>query len=296
MKNIIFISAAPFCAMLALAGCSGRSTDSLTGYIEAETLYMAPQEAGVIAEMRVKEGDKVIAGDTLFHMQADRISYQVEQASATAAAAEKRADDAGSFAKSVIEAEANLERIAADYKRTQKLFKEGFVSKARLDADRASLTAAQARLEAARAVRDAAQEDFQSVRAQAGYAKQRLDDLAVTAPKAGTIERIYRRVGEVAAAGDPVVALLPPENVKLRFYAPERMLSSFSPGAEVSFSCDGCDGGLKARIAYVATEPQFTPPVIYSLDERDKLVFLIEARPLAPEGLRPGLPVDIAIP
>lgn len=283
-------------AAMALAGCSDPSRDRLTGYVEAETLYMAPQEAGVIAEVLVAEGDSVSAGDVLFRMKSDRIAYQVDQAAAAAQSAGKRADDAGALAKAVSEAQANLERIAADFARTQQLFRDGFVSKARLDSDRAALTAAQARLDAARAERDAAQDDYRSVEAQAGLAKQRLDDLAVTAPKAGAIERIYRRAGEVAAAGDPVAALLPPDNVKIRFYAPERMLSSFAPGNEVGFRCDGCAEGLKARIVYVASEPQFTPPVIYNLEERDKLVFLIEARPLDPQGLRPGLPVDVAIP
>jgi HlyD family secretion protein len=281
---------------MALAGCSDPSESRLTGYVEAETLYMAPQEAGVIEDILVAEGDSVAAGDVLFRMRSDRIAYQVEQASAAAKSAGKRADDAGSLAKAVTEAQANLDRIAADFARTQQLFKDGFVSKARLDMDRASLTAAQARLDAARAERDSAQDDYQSIEAQAGFAKQRLDDLAVTAPKAGTIERIYRRAGEVAAAGDPIAALLPPGNMKLRFYAPERLLSSFAPGNEVSFRCDGCAEGLTARVTYVAAEPQFTPPVIYNLEERDKLVFLIEARPLDTEGLRPGLPVDVALP
>lgn len=291
MRKFLFLFAA-----MALTGCSDPSARRLTGYVEAETLYMAPQEAGVIEDILVTEGDRVNAGDVLFRMRSDRIAYQVEQASAAAKSAGKRADDDGSLARAVSEAQANLERIAADFARTQQLFRDGFVSKARLDSDRASLTAAQARLDAARAERDAAQDDYRSVEAQAGLAKQRLDDLAVTAPQAGTIERIYRRAGEVAAAGDPVAALLPPDHVKIRFYAPERMLASFAPGNEIGFRCDGCAEGLKARVAYVAAEPQFTPPVIYNLEERDKLVFLIEARPLNPQGLRPGLPVDIVIP
>ncbi len=291
MRNVSFIFAAAF-----LVSCSDASEERLSGYVEAETLYMAPQESGVIENIQVNEGDRVEAGDVLFRMKADRVLYQAEQAEAAAMAARKRANDDGSLSKAVAEAEANLNRIAGDFARTQKLYRDGYVAKARFDTDRAALTAAEAQVERARAEKEAAQEEYQSVEAQAGLAKQRVDDLAVSAPQAGSVERIYRRAGEVAAAGDPVVALLPPNNLKLKFYAPERMLSSFAPGNEVSFRCDGCDGGLKARITYVAAEPQFTPPVIYSLDERDKLVFLVEARPLAPEGLRPGLPVDIAIP
>ncbi|WP_428408073.1 HlyD family secretion protein [Hyphococcus sp.] len=290
-RSIIVISAAAL-----LVSCSKASESRLTGYVEAETLYMAPQEGGAIENILVNEGDRVEAGAVLFRMRADKVLYQAEQAEAAAKAAEKRSEDSGSLAKAVAEAEANLSRVSADFGRTQKLYRDGYVAKARFDSDRAALTAAEAQLERARAEKEAAQEDYQSVEAQAGFVKQRLDDLTVSAPQAGSIERIYRRAGEVAAAGDPVVALLPPNNLKLKFYAPERILSSFAPGKELSFRCDGCDGGLKARVTYVAAEPQFTPPVIYSLDERDKLVFLVEARPLAPEGLRPGLPVDISIP
>ncbi len=291
MRKLLFIGAA-----LLLAGCSGGPDDRLTGYVEAETLYMAPQETGVVSEILVEAGDAVAAGDVLFRMEAEKTAYQVKQASAAAKSAEKRVDETGPLAKAVMEAEADLERASLDFARTEELHKEGYVAKAKLDNERAALKAAEARLERARAERDAAREDYQSAEAQAGFAQQRLDDLAVTAPKAGTVERIFRREGEVAAAGDPVAALLPPENVKLRFYAPEELLSSFRPGQEIGFACDGCASGRRARVTYVASEPQFTPPVIYSLDEREKLVFLIEARPVNPEGLRPGLPVDITKP
>ena len=108
MRSFIFISvAAAF-----VAGCSGSSQDSLTGYVEAETLYMAPQEAGVVGAVLVKEGDKVNAGDVLFRMQSDRIAYQAEQAAAAASAAEKRADEDGPLSKAVTEAQANLERLS----------------------------------------------------------------------------------------------------------------------------------------------------------------------------------------
>lgn len=291
MRKITFLCVAAF-----LAGCSDATPDRLSGYVEAETLYLAPQEAGVVSNILVLEGDRVEAGDVLFRMDADRILYQAEQAEAAAAAAEKRADDSGALAKAVAEASANLDRLAGDFARTEKLFEQGYVAKARYDADRAALIAAEARLERARAEKDAAEEDYQSVQAQAGFASQRLDDLAVAAPQAGSIERIYRRAGEIAGAGDPVIALLPPGNLKLRFFAPERMLASFAPGQEIGFHCDGCADGLKARVTYVASEPQFTPPVIYSLDERDKFVFLIEARPLNPQGLRTGQPIDVEAP
>lgn len=283
-------------AALSLVACGGRESGALNGYVEADTLYMAPQEAGVVAQIAVREGDKVKPGDMLFRLDAGRMTYAVEQSAAAVAASQRRVEESGALDQAIAEAKADLDRLAADFQRTRKLFDEGFVAKARFDADRAALAAAEARLERARAERKAAQDDLQSAEAQAGLARQRLDDLAVYAPQAGTVEQIYRRAGEVAGAGDPVVALLPPENIKLRFFAPEPLLSSLAPGKEVNFTCDGCAETLTARITFIASEPQFTPPVIYSLDEREKLVFLVEARPLAAEGLRPGLPVSIRLP
>lgn len=291
MKKAMSIGAA-----VMLAACSGEAPDRLSGYVEAETLYMAPQEAGVVSVVAVREGDQVEAGDLLFRLEAERLSFAVEQAAAAAAAAEKRAEPSGALDQAVAEAQAELERVTLNFERTKKLNADGYVSKARYDNDRALVLEAEARLERARVERNAARHDLQSAEAQEGLTRRRLDDLDVRAPKAGTVERIYRRAGEVAGAGDPVVALLPPDNLKVRFFAPERMLSSLKTGGEIAISCDGCAAGLTARISYIATEPQFTPPVIYSLKEREKLVFLVEARPNETAGLRPGLPVDVTLP
>jgi len=101
--------------------------------------------------------------------------------------------------------------------------------------------------------------------------------------------------GKVVPAGQPIVALLTPENMKVRFFAPQAMLSRLPVGARVMVSCDGCGAPLPAVVSYVAREPQFTPPVIYSLEEREKLVFLVEARFSEETPIRPGMPVDVRI-
>jgi HlyD family secretion protein len=131
--------------------------------------------------------------------------------------------------------------------------------------------------------------------AETGLAQERLEDLAGTAPLAGTIQQIFRRQGEVVAAGQPIASLLTPENMKVRFFAPEAMLARLPVGARVIVSCDGCAQPVEARVSFVATEPQFTPPVIYSLDQREKLVFLVEARFDGATPIRPGMPVDLRI-
>jgi HlyD family secretion protein len=124
-------------------------------------------------------------------------------------------------------------------------------------------------------------------------AEARLDQLSVRAPAAGRIEEVYFQQGEWAGANQPIVSLIPDGKVKLRFYVPERDLQLYSIGKRISFGCDGCRQGLMATIAYVSPRPEYTPPVIYSRKSRDKLVFLVEARPDDGRSLTPGLPVDV---
>lgn len=279
----------------AAASCAPQTDDSLTGYVEADLLYLAPQDAGVVKSLAVREGDRVAAGDILFTLDPARFSLAAEQAAATAQGAAARAKDEGAMAKQIAEAEAALHLAERTFSRSKSLVKDGAVSREKYDIDAAGLAAAKARLEMLRAERSASLSELESASAAAELAERRLADLQTIAPAAGIIERIYRRPGEVAAVGDPVVALLAPENLKIKFFAPEKMLSSLTPGREIAFACDGCGDTRTARISFIASEPQYTPPVIYSLKEREKLVFLVEARPENSAGMRPGLPVTITL-
>ena len=279
-----------------IVACSKPESTSLTGYVEADMLYLAPQDSGIVKALSVSEGDKVKAGDVLFTLDPARATFAAEQASATALGVAARASDDGAMEQQIVEAEAALALSEKTFQRSKALVKDGAVSKEKYDIDASAVAAAKARLERAKAERSAMLRDWESAAAAAQLAERRLADIETSAPAAGTIERIYRRPGEFAAMGDPVVALLPPENLKLKFFAPERLLSAIRIGAEISFSCDGCAAAQSATVSFVASEPQFTPPVIYSIKEREKLVFLIEARPDDPAGLRPGLPVTIALP
>jgi HlyD family secretion protein len=280
-------------AALLVAACTGASEAGLTGYVEADLLYPAPQDAGIVKTLAVREGDTVKAGDILFTLDPARLSLAAEQAAAAAQGAAARATDDGAMAKQIAEAQAALHLAEKTFSRSKSLVKDGAVSREKYDTDAANLATAKARLDMLRAERSASLAELDAASAAATLAARRLADLQTTAPSAGTIERIYRRPGEVVTAGDPVVALLAPENLKIKFFAPEKMLSSLKMGAEISFTCDGCEGARVARISFIASEPQFTPPVIYSLKEREKLVFLVEARSENGAAMRPGLPVTI---
>jgi HlyD family secretion protein len=276
-------------ALLFLAAC-GRQDDLLQGYAEADYIFVAPQDPGLVATLSVREGAEVRAGAPLFTLNPERA-----RASYEAAEAQSRANRARAASQAIAQAEASAELAARDFARTQSLYERNFVSKVKLDQDRSRLDAARAEVRRLRAERSSAAQEDAAAEAQADLARTQLRDRAVAAPVAGRVERIFLRPGEFASVGEPVLALLPPGNLKIRFFAPERMLSQLRLGQDVSFSCDGCPTGLTARIFFIASEAQFTPPVIYSVEEREKLVYLVEARPNRPELLRPGQPLDVQV-
>lgn len=263
---------------LLVSACGERAVGVLQGYGEADYIYLSAQDPGVVRELMVREGDRVEAGARVFSLDADRLSYSAQSAEAQRAAA----------AAAVNTAQADATLAQRNFARGLELFERGFYPRARLDADRASRDAANARLAQARREAGAAG-------AQTELAQERVSDLAGVAPLGGTIEQIFHRQGEVVNAGEPIAALLAPENMKVRFFAPEALLSQLGVGARVLVSCDGCGEARAATVSFVAREPQFTPPVIYSLDQREKLVFLVEARLDAPGPVRPGMPVDVRL-
>ncbi len=142
---------------------------------------------------------------------------------------------------------------------------------------------------------DDAEAGLRQAKANLGWSQTRLARRSAYSPAAGTIEQVYYRTGETVPAGKPVVALLPPQNLKFRVFAPEALLPEIKYGETVAVSCDGCEKGLTAKVSFIARSAEFTPPVIYSLDERAKLVYLIEARPDQPEKFRVGQPVTIVL-
>lgn len=273
MKRPLILSLALFAA-----ACSGETSEVLQGYGEADYIYLSSQETGVIRDLLVREGDSVEAGAQVFTLDPQRLRYSAASAGAQGEAA----------AAAVRTAQANAVLAERNYARGLELFERGFYPRARLDSDRATRDAANAQLAQAR-------REVGAANAATGLARERLSDTSGTAPVAGTIEQIFHRPGEVVPAGQPVAALLAPANMKVRFFAPQAMLSRLPVGTRVSVTCDGCAAPVIAAVSFVAAEPQFTPPVIYSLDQREKLVFLVEARFDAATPVRPGAPVDVRI-
>jgi HlyD family secretion protein len=136
---------------------------------------------------------------------------------------------------------------------------------------------------------------MRSTQARLNSSQTKLARRKAFSPADGTVQQIYFRVGELVPAGRPVVAILPPGNMKVRFFVNEAMLPRIALDDIVNIQCDGCPGGLTARVSFIARTAEFTPPVIYSLEERNKLVFMVEALPAKPEAMRVGQPVTVTL-
>ena len=238
-------------AALVLAGCGDDKSRQLQGWVEAELIFVSPDEQGRVETEKVREGDHVKKGELLFTLDDDL----------------QRAD--------VAVREAAVTTSQQSFDRAKQLLTTAAGTQKTYDDAQAALLQAQANLD---------------------WSKTRLARRRGLSPADGTIQEIYYRLGETVPQGRPVMAMLPPGNLKLRFFAPEPQLPHIKYGEIVSVSCDGCERGLTAKVTFIADSAEFTPPVIYSLDERSKLVFLIEARPEHPEKFRVGQPVTVTVP
>ncbi len=286
------------------------------GYVEANYVYVAPASPGRIATINVKEGSQVAKGALLFSLQKDQYmaSLQAARARQSVAAANLVNMETGSRVQEVAVIRATLEKAKADQslanvtlERTRQLDAQGLVPAAKLDSDKAKLASANAQvaqLEAQLAVAELPARDAQLVAARASLAAAKaevdvaqiaLDKRAVLAPGTALVQRVFFRVGEVASTGVPVVVLLPPGQLKARFFIPETQRLTFKLGDELVIACDGCTKNLHATLSYMSSSPQYTPPIIYSQNERTRLVFMAEAQIEDKSGLLPGQPLTMTV-
>ena len=288
-----------------LLGGSSRER-MLSGYIEGESLFLAAPVAGTVGTLSAQEGQRVDAGARLFTIDPATLSAQGEQARAQVAEARTQIAAAAANAQQAeaeaVAAAADADRARRDLNRLLSVRSDdpAAVAGKDIDAARAELREANARVNAARETASARRAQIAAARAQESQARGgerevaiRVGQLAPPAPSAARVEDVFYRPGEWVAANQPVVSLLPDDRVKIRFFVPEQEVARYRPGRSVRFSCDGCAAGLTAKISYVSPRPEFTPPVIFSRDSRDRLVFMVEARPAKPANLMPGLPVDV---
>ncbi len=295
---------------------SDQATQGWYGYVEGEYVLMGLPVGGNLETLDVRRGDTVQEGDRLFSLEATAEEAGVAEAEARLAQAVSSRDnllkglrdsEIDALLAQKEQAAAELELAAITFERQGTLFDKGHVSKQRVDEAQAAYEAALGKTEELEAQLvtaklparvdevNAANAAIDQARAALSAAQYRLEKRHAVAPKEAMVFETFYRVGEFVPSAKPVLSLLPEDNVKIRFFIPERQLSAITYGQEITVACDGCGEGVKARVTYISPDAEFTPPVIYSETARQKLVFMVEAYPLDPKGfpLKPGQPVEI---
>ena len=302
-------------ALVFTCSCHEPPATTFQGYVEGEFVYVASPLGGRLETLNARRGQTVKKGDLLFALEHDLEEAMVREASQMYRQAMdrlanlkkgKRPSEIQAITAKLKSAEAGLELSRLEYDRRVKLTKKQFISQESLDRARTEYSQMQrqvqaitadlktARLGARLDEIKAAQAEADAVREKLVQARWNLDQKTQAARKDGLIFDTFYNSGEWVPPGQPVISLLPPENIKVRFFVPEKTVGRLSPGEKIWVSYDG-GGTVPARIAFISPRAQYTPPVIYSSQTRAKLVFMIEAtvEPAIALRLHPGQPVDV---
>lgn len=285
------------------------------GYVEGETTMVGAPQAGRLVSIDVVKGQQVMQGAVLFALDPAQLKAEVERAQAAVTTAKatrdnlltgKRPEEIEIIRAQIAQAGASLSLAEKELTRASTLASTGTAAQSRLDQAQEQVKLYEQRLIELKASEqvaalparepeiDAATSRVSEAEAQLAQAKEKLGDLSPVAPADARVDDVFFKAGEWVAGGQPVVSLLKPSDVTLRFFVPETVLAAAQPGRSIQFKCDGCTGLKTAVISHVSSQPEYTPPVIYSETARAKLVYLVEARPGASDGeLRPGLPIEV---
>ncbi len=261
---------------LLLAAC-GRGEHQWLGYADGENALIAAPQPGWVTGINVARGSQVKLGDVLFTLD-DTVQRQARDSAAADFAAAQQLQT---------QAAADLDYATKELTRETALVARHAASQKDLDQAQSNYSSDVSKVTQTAATAAAA-------KAALATAEWNLSERIVRARTAGRVEDIYFRTGEYAPSGTPVVAVLPPANIFVRFFVPESELNAIKPGQKVAIECDGCAENLQANISFISQQAEFTPPVIYSVGNREKLVFKVEARGQGGLPLRPGLPVTVS--
>jgi HlyD family secretion protein len=266
-----------FAFFLLLTGCGQSGPKPWLGYAEGEDAFIGAPQPGWIASIAVHRGDVVKTGDVLFTLDDTQQLALRDEAKATLAAARAQLQ----------QTQAKLAYATKELRRQRSLVHARAGTRAALDLAQNNYDETTAQIEQIKAQEHAAKATLDN-------AEYQLSERKVIARVGGRIEDIYFRKGEYAPASTPVISLLPPQNVFVRFFVPEKEFANVKMGQRVRISCDSCAKNMTAQITFIAQQEEFTPPVIFSIANREKLVFKLEARAKGGLALNPGQPVDVS--
>lgn len=299
-----------------IAGCSENNSGGFQGYIEGEYLLVSSPLAGQLKKLSVSRGIRVASGDALFTLdnsfeqaaanEAEQLLQRAENRLADLLKGQRPSELAAIRAR-LEQAQASLDLSKTEYQRRTKLFEQKVIPQDQLDRtrtelerNRAAVDQLDAELETAQLGArtdqiDAARADVEAARSKLAQANWTLEQKVQKAPDSGLVHDTFYVQGEFVPAAHPVVSILPPANIKIRFFVPETILGMLTAGKTVYVAVDGTNKYFQAKITYISPEAEYTPPVIYSRKTRAKLVYMIEAvfAPAEASSLHPGQPADV---
>jgi len=305
-----------FPAPALLCGCRQEPPGYWQGYVEGDYIYVSPAASGTLLERNVIRGDRVPRGAPLFRLEQEheiaiqdeaRARLQGALASLEDLTKGKRSEELDVIRAQLAQAQETLALSRIQLQRQEALFAKKTVPRASLDEAQATFKRDQARVSELRAqlatarlsarsdaIR-AARAELEAARAALAQTAWRIAQKTRQASEDALVADTFFEPGEWVPAGRPVVSLLPPGNLKVRFYLPEEALSTLGVGEQLELRCDHCPADLRVEVSYISPEAEYTPPVIYSRETRDKLVYRIEAKPTVSEAYRlhPGQPIEV---
>ncbi len=301
-----------------LSGCSRKSTSGFEGYVEGKYVYVASSQGGRLDSLSVTRGEVVNASHPLFALDREPEAAAVQQAEQNLQADQARLADikTGKRPPEIDVIRAQVAQALAEKQKSidllssyEKQYAAGGMSETELitartavESNAAIVRQYQSSLEVAELPGredqlKAQQAVIAADRAVVQQSQWKLDQKQVKSPRDGLVFDTLYRAGEWVSAGSPIVQLLPPENIEVRFFVPESTLGSLKVGQNINVHCDGCPAEVAAAITFISNQVEYTPPVIYSNENRSKLVFMVIAKPAVEKAamLHPGQPLEVTL-
>lgn len=317
MKNLYLLFSS-IMVLLILNGCHKENTHVYQGYAEGEYVNVSSSQSGILDKLFVKRGDSVVTNSNLYALESDSEIIALTQAQEALSVATSTLADYNKGARpqelDVIQAQlsqavANADYAQAQLKRNTMLYESNAVSKEQLDTSTSLAQTTSSRVNELKNALHVAKlsKRVDQIKAQEAHIKElealikqaqwKLNEKALKARSDALVFDTLYREGEWVPAGGIVVRLLPPQNIKIRFFVPQEIAEQLSINQKATITARADGKKISAHITYISTQSEYTPPIIYSNETKDQLTYMIEAYPNALDAhyLHPGQPVEVSL-